>query len=196
MTPKVNVIRQADDQVLIETIKGTIILDAADGHLAETYSLSLARTKTTAFVVAVDNRNRKVVRLAKLIMQPAKGLVVDHINGDPLDNRRANLRCITASGNAQNRAKRIAGTTSRYKGVSRRGGRWFACLYENYRQIGLGFHETEVAAAHAYDSEARRRFGQCAALNFPKAGEQSAHRPRTITFHPTPNTPERNRNHG
>lgn len=41
--------------------------------------------------------------LHRLIMNPAKGYVVDHINGDAMDNRRENLRVVTRAENAQNR---------------------------------------------------------------------------------------------
>jgi hypothetical protein len=49
--------------------------------------------------------NGKLDHLHRIIMNPPKGMHVDHINGDPLDNRRSNLRIVTRSQNLLNRRK-------------------------------------------------------------------------------------------
>lgn len=48
------------------------------------------------------NGEKKTIRLHRLIAHPTDGLVVDHINRNKLDNRRANLRCVTQKINARN----------------------------------------------------------------------------------------------
>lgn len=160
-----------------------VLLDLDDIGLIHTHYLHFHTQAATPYVVATDMETGRSQRLGRLLMEPSRGFVADHINGDGLDNRRCNLRVITSQQNNQNRAK-MRGTSSRFKGVSRRGKRWFACLYENNRQIRLGLHDTEIDAAVAYDAAARVRFGDCAALNFPLAGEQSAHRRDSFsTFH-------------
>lgn len=55
-----------------------------------------------------------LISLARLIMQPPKGLVVDHINGDKLDNTRENLRICTYSENNKNNYKRREGKLSEW----------------------------------------------------------------------------------
>lgn len=77
------------------------------------------------------------------------GLVVDHINGDGLDNRRENLRIVTRSGNCQN----VRGTkaASGYRGVTfdKRRGKWLAwCGYQN-RLINIGRFDSAEAANEA-----------------------------------------------
>lgn len=47
--------------------------------------------------------NNKLQRLHRVIMDPPKDMVVDHINGDTLDNRRSNLRICTVATNNRNR---------------------------------------------------------------------------------------------
>lgn len=108
---------------------------------------------------------------------------VDHVNGDGLDNRRANLRPASAVQNAQN-SRKYRRSSSRYRGVfwksSRR--RWMAQIYisepdgqqPRCRKIHLGTFVDERAAAHAYDIAAREHFGQFAAVNFPLPGERAA----------------------
>lgn len=106
---------------------------------------------------------------------------VDHINGNGLDNRRANLRPASAMENGQNSRKRRRGT-SRYKGVhwSKRRRGWVAMIYlpaapgEPRRAEQLGRFDTETAAAHAYDDAARRYFSSFAMVNFPTGNERSA----------------------
>lgn len=73
-------------------------------------------------------------------------LVVDHINGDGLDNQRANLRACTQAENAQNRF-RWSGKTSRYRGVSRSAGKWVAMVKLHGRVHYLGSFEREEDAA-------------------------------------------------
>lgn len=106
----------------------------------------------------------------------------DHVNGDGLDNQRHNLRDSTRSENSQNQRKRLNKTRSRFKGVSwvvHTGGKtrrspWRAQIDKSGQPRNyLGYHQTEEAAARAYDAEARRLFGVFACLNFPKAGEVS-----------------------
>lgn len=97
----------------------------------------------------------------------------DHRDGNGLNNRRPNLREVTATQNAQNLAKRRADSrtgapTSRYKGVSSRGaGKWRARATLNGKAVSLGDFPSEDDAARAYDDFARKHFGEFARLNFP-----------------------------
>lgn len=89
--------------------------------------------------------------------------LVDHINGDPSDNRWRNLRLATVAENNRNRSPRLGGT-SPYIGVSLRpNGRWQAALSKQY----LGVFDDPVDAAAAYDRAAKAAFGRFARLNFP-----------------------------
>jgi len=99
--------------------------------------------------------------------------VVDHHNGNGLDNRRANLRPSTVTENNRNRRRR-RDNTSGYKGVWTRGARWHARIKADGRERYLGSHPTPESAAHAYDAAARDLHGEFAALNFPQPGERAA----------------------
>lgn len=104
-------------------------------------------------------------------MQAPDGMQTDHINGDRLDNRRANLRICNGMENARNRgvSARHIEIPSRYKGVSweRRAARWQAQIGCDGKKFHLGLFATEEEAARAYDAKARELHGDFARLNFP-----------------------------
>lgn len=124
-----------------------------------------------SFYVLRDIRGVPGVRLTTRCMHQdilcvERGTIVDHVNHNTLDNRRANLRICTASQNMANRAKQ-SGTSSRFKGVTlhRKTGRWQAAIFRNGRGFYLGLHSTEEAAAMAYDVAALDKFGEFALTN-------------------------------
>jgi hypothetical protein len=93
---------------------------------------------------------------------------VDHIDRNPLNNQRSNLRVATAGQNARNASKRRNAQTSAFKGVSLyRNGKWVAQIQVDRRKVHLGYFATAIDAALAYDGAARRLFGEFAVLNFP-----------------------------
>lgn len=105
--------------------------------------------------------------LHRLLLNPPKGLVVDHRNHNGLDNRRANLRLCTRQENTANQAKRSREASSRFKGVNcRTPGRWIAQIAVKQQRKYLGTFATEEDAARAYDRAAREHFGEFAYLNF------------------------------
>ena len=93
------------------------------------------------------------------------GPAVDHINGDGLDNRKANLRLATNSQNQMNARKHGANATSSYKGVRLHEGKWQARIKINGVQSNLGHFDTPEVAADAYDLAALKAFGRYARLN-------------------------------
>lgn len=100
---------------------------------------------------------------------------IDHIDGDPLNNRRSNLRPATKSQNGAN-ARKNPGKTSRYKGVfwDRERSGWQAKITVERQQVCLGRFANEEDAALAYDLAAREAFGEFALTNFPDAPEPAA----------------------
>lgn len=104
----------------------------------------------------------KTVYMHRLIMDVPNDFVVDHINGNTLDNRKENLRVCTKKENLRNR-KLSKNNKVGYKGVWLNGGRYQAAIVKKH----LGAFDTAEDAALAYDEAARKLFGDFARLNFP-----------------------------
>lgn len=62
-------------------------------------------------------KENKSIFIHRLVMNAPKNMVVDHINGNTLDNRRENLRVVTSSQNSMNRTKLPKHNTSGFLGV-------------------------------------------------------------------------------
>lgn len=107
-------------------------------------------------------KGRYKVLMHRFILQAPDGAVVDHVNRNKLDNRRANLEVTTQTNNLR---KRAAKKGVQYKGV---------CTYRNgwrmsiARKLYYGFTDP-IEAARAYDREAIRLYGEYAATNFPRS---------------------------
>lgn len=111
-------------------------------------------------------KNKKSVYLHRVITDAKKGQVVDHINGDKLDNRKCNLRMCTQKQNSRN-SRIVKVKTSKYKGVhydkSRK--KWAAKIKVDYKDKFLGRFDNEIDAAKEYNNAAKKYFGQYAVLN-------------------------------
>lgn len=112
-----------------------------------------------------SHANQKHVTMAGDVMQnPAQ--LYDHIDCNPYNNQRSNLRPCTYSQNSANRAK-WRKSASKYKGVSwiTQNAKWRASICVRRHMIYLGNYTTEEAAARAYNKAALEHFGEFAHLN-------------------------------
>ena len=101
-------------------------------------------------------------------MNPSQGLEVDHIDGNPLNNSRTNLRlCTRSQNNANWKGKHRAGS-SQYRGVCLRKDtlKWQVNIQIDKNPIAIGCFEDEKEAANAYDVVSKQLFGEFAYQNF------------------------------
>ena len=97
-------------------------------------------------------------------MNAEKTKIVDHINGNTLDNRESNLRVCTHSDNCKNR-KMHSNNKTGFKGVSLKDGKYVAQIQFKGNHKHLGLFDTAIEATIAYNEKAKTIFGQFARLN-------------------------------
>lgn len=105
----------------------------------------------------------------RVILNPPKDKVVDHINGNGLDNRKVNIRICTQAENIAN-SRLSRRNTSGYKGVAyyKKLGKWAARIGDFRKKNGryhIGMFDDPKKAALAYNVEAKKRYGEFAFQN-------------------------------
>jgi hypothetical protein len=123
--------------------------------------------------------NGKRIAMQNELLSPLPGFVVDHINHNGLDNRRANLRlCMQADNTRNSRPRR--NSSSKYKGVSfdKKRKKWRARIVRRGVKYFLGYFHNQIEAAFAYDDKARGFNDAFMYLNFPKQIVRDAVRER------------------
>ena len=123
-----------------------------------------------AHTFARDSKTGKTKRkyMHRMLHETPEGMMIDHINHDGMDNRRANLRAATRSQNLYNRKKWSGTYSSKFKGVTWHKGKrkWQARIGFQNKRVHLGFFTDEIEAAKAYDRAAKKYHGEFAYLNF------------------------------
>lgn len=110
-------------------------------------------------------RPRRSIYMHRVILGVPAGTLVDHKDGNGLNNTRSNLRVASGTQNQCNRDKQ-KDNTSGYKGVTRKDGRWAAQIKYKKTCYHLGAFDDPVDAAKAYDAKARELHGEFAKVNF------------------------------
>jgi hypothetical protein len=109
------------------------------------------------------------LKMHRLITNAPPGTVVDHINGNKLDNRKKNLRLCTNAENQQNTKSR--GGTSQYKGVhyNQKSGKWMGAFVFNSTRYYCGTYASEKECARAVDKKRKEVCDSFAVLNLPES---------------------------
>jgi hypothetical protein len=119
--------------------------------------------------VNVTRRDKYRVPMHRQLLGAPEAFLVDHRNGDGLDNQKQNLRLCRDEQNCWNRVGH-PNASSRFKGVGlhKATGKWAAYIRVGGKQLHIGLFDDEEAAASAYDRIAREHHGEFARLNFPE----------------------------
>jgi hypothetical protein len=154
---------------MIELTRGEFTLvDDADFAWLSQYKWSLYKRGTLCYAQrgARDDSKTRIVFMHRAILNAPPGIVVDHIDGNGLNNQQSNLRFATRRENAHNRPKQ-RNNKSGFKGVckSQTGCGWRAAIRVNAKNIYLGIFDTAELAAEAYDEAALRLHGEFANTN-------------------------------
>jgi hypothetical protein len=159
------------------------VVDAEDFEKLSRYKWFAIRGHHTFYVATRDKTTHRIILMHRVIMQAPDGMVVDHVDGNGLNNCRSNLRICTQKQNTYN--SRPKGGKSGFKGVDydKGTGKCRAYICHQGKRIPLGVFDSEIEAARARDRKARELQGEHAWLNLPEevqdAGDQTPiRRPR------------------
>lgn len=143
------------------------VLDAEDAYLVCGRDWHARKCSGPVYAVANghpdENGKRGQIQMHRLIMGAPKGILVDHRDGNGLNNRRSNLRLATKAENARNKPAH-RNNRSGLKGVhwSQVNRRWIALITHDGQKHHLGTFGTKEEASAAYEAAAIRLHGEFA----------------------------------
>lgn len=147
-----------------------VIIDEQDKNLVLKYKWSISIKNNGRYAVAETRVSKQeLIKLHRLIMGLKKGdkTQVDHINRNPLDNRRSNLRFANQAQNSRNQIQ-PRGNKWGFIGVYKWQNKFRGCLSVNNRTVHVpGYYDTAEEAARERDKLAYKISGEFAVLNFP-----------------------------
>lgn len=156
----------------IQLTRGLVaVVDDADAHLlaGRKWTAKPIDRKTGGFY-ACAWKPGGTIYMHRLLLQAGAGQMIDHVDGDGLNNSRCNLRfCSLSENNANRAAPKPSGTG--FRGVYKKGNRFRANVGRGQTIWRGPYRVHAIDAAFDYDREAGRRFGEFARLNFPCASQ-------------------------
>ncbi len=149
--------------VAIPLTKGKVaIVDDADAEMLSQYRWCYLSVGYAARHERINGKDRMIL-MHRFLLSASPEQLVDHINGNGLDNRRENIRLCTKADNQRNQRRNSKNTTG-YKGVSfdKGRGKYIASIQVLGTQIHLGRFSTAEEASKAYEEAASRYHGEFA----------------------------------
>lgn len=141
---------------------GSVLVDDEDFEWLNQWKWSLHKINKKYFY-AERYSNHKTIPMHIFIMKTPKGMVVDHIDHNGLNNQKSNLRNCTIKENFLNRKPSSA---TGYLGVYKNGNKFIAQKIINGKVKHLGYFNDPKLAALEYDKKAKEISGKFANLNF------------------------------
>lgn len=142
------------------------VIDDCDIGICSGYSWYSMRThKSSQCFYVAASIGGKTIYIHTLIMSPPEGMVVDHISGDALDNRRSNLRICTQRQNCLNKKVRSDSKSGIIGVLKLPSGRFGAYINPGSGQLYLGTFNTINEAVFARNSAVSRFFGEFGRLS-------------------------------
>lgn len=160
-----NKIQIVGDVAMVElTQNRTAIFDAEFLPMIETMKWGAMKGKYTSYATArsrLDDGTVKTIFMHRLLANPPEDMVVDHINGDGLDNRMSNLRVVTvAQNNLNSRVRNDSQSGIKGAYYDKRKGSYYSRIKVDGKLIYLGTFNTAEEAAQAYVDASAKYHGE------------------------------------
>jgi len=155
------------------------LVDDEDFEKVSQFKWNAYQNGNSYYACRCQKQTRKTIYIHRAIVNCPKGLVIDHINHNGLDNQKNNLRICTHGENLRNQFPQ-KGRSSQYKGVHLKKTQykrkintyWVAQIQHRGKKLHLGIFPTEIEAAEAYNKKAKKLFGDFFYLNDIKESEE------------------------
>lgn len=118
---------------------------------------------------------RKCIRIAQEIIGKREGLMIDHINGNALDNRRSNLRFVTNSQNQWN-ARLRAAKEGRGVHFSKRDNKFCAAINFGNLCVSMGYYSDQQSAEIAYEFASLMLHGEYGSTYYKYANKENSYK--------------------
>jgi hypothetical protein len=145
------------------------LVDDSDFCRLNQYKWHMLKVRNSNYVSRKNKINGIWVNvfMHREILSPPKGVMIDHVDGNGLNNQKKNMRLCSHSQNMQNRRKHKL-TYSKYKGVvwNKKLNKWQSRILHENKRIHIGTFQNEIDAAKAYDKKSKELCGEFACLNF------------------------------
>lgn len=154
-----NEYKLCDDYIIAKTSTGVeFYVDQSDEWIFKKYHWF---TNHNGYLEAVERECHKKVLIHRLIVGCPNDMIVDHIDGNPLNNRKSNLRIVTRSQNCMNRELH-SNNTSSITGVNfhKQSSKWNARIMVNNKRISLGLYDNFDDAVAARKAAEEKYFGE------------------------------------
>lgn len=150
--------------------KYSVIVDDDDYEELSKYIWTYHKEHKSEYAVTASKdefgkyRTKKMHRMIMGIND--RHILIDHVDGNGLNNQRSNLRLANYSTNQANK-KRLHNKKSKYKGVYFQSNtqKWKSGVMKDGKYFHLGYFKTEEHAAMAYNIKAKELFGEFACIN-------------------------------
>lgn len=145
--------------------KGQVALvDDKDFEWLKKYKWTLSAPKNSPLQYGIiypkRNGKRRMIYLHRIIAGAKKGEVVDHVDGNGLNNQRTNLRIVTQRQNMLNRKDQ----KSKIIGVTKHRDKYWARIRYQGKHISLGLFTDQSEAVEAYKNASKKYYGDKAFL--------------------------------
>jgi hypothetical protein len=131
--------------VMVDIRGETVLFDDADRHLFDAHKWWVTKRGYVLTKIRAADGKRRSIGLHRLLLGDPEN-DIDHIDRNPRNNTRSNLRACDKATNNKNVPTR-KNKTSEHRGVSKRGDRWQAVVRINGRLTWLGVFDSEQEAA-------------------------------------------------
>jgi len=150
--------------------KFEVLIDEQDAHLFEKYTYYIVKGKYTNYVMrktSIKLGKQRTVRLHNDIMKTPKGMVIDHLNKNGLDNRRENLEIVTNMENTMRGDSAIS--KSGFRGIcfskASKKNPFQATAWVEGKSKHLGYRPTRISAARFHDEVVEKIDGNSSRTN-------------------------------